>query len=313
MIGAGLKKYAEQNGMKVDSGVAYGALRGYAATFSEGSGYKQLVIATRIADADQKAAFEAALNSVNLTSEFRVGSLNIAPNGINVIFNDTVGTMKKIEAFVDFIIPLLDGHGADKAEICNECGAPILDGGVWILRDGVAAFHVHSACANRVQEKINADNAQRKEEDNGSYASGAVGAVVGSLVGAVVWALVLMLGYMASVVGLLIGFLSEKGYTLLKGKQGKAKIAILVIAVILGVVIGTVGGYVLQVVQVMNEMEIDQSLFAELLEAVFTDSDVQGEMISNLLMGLLFAGLGVFGLLRNQSKMVAGEKIKLLK
>ena len=37
MIGSGLKKLASENGMKVARGVAYGALRGYAATLSEGN------------------------------------------------------------------------------------------------------------------------------------------------------------------------------------------------------------------------------------------------------------------------------------
>lgn len=313
MIGTGLKKYAKENGLKVDSGVAYGSLRGYAATFCEGAGYKQLVIATRFNSEEQKTAFENALNSVNLTSEYRVESLNIAPNGINVIFNDTVGTMKKIEAFVDFIIPLLSQCGAHTADYCNECGTLITDGGVWMLRDGVAAFHVHSACATRVQDNLDAENQQRIEEDTGSYASGAIGAVIGGILGGVVWAIVMMAGYVAALVGLLIGFLAEKGYTLLKGKQGKAKIAILIVAIILGVVIGTAGGYALQIVQVMNEEGLEPELFMDFLVLVLGDSEVQGAMVKDLLMGLVFAGLGVFTLLRNQSRMVAGEKIKLLK
>ena len=39
MIGSGLKKLANENGMKVAHGVAYGSLRSYAATLSEGTLY----------------------------------------------------------------------------------------------------------------------------------------------------------------------------------------------------------------------------------------------------------------------------------
>ena len=38
MIGSALKKMARENGMTVQGGVAYGSLRGFAATLSEGSG-----------------------------------------------------------------------------------------------------------------------------------------------------------------------------------------------------------------------------------------------------------------------------------
>lgn len=47
MIGSGLKKLAKENGLRVSNGVAYGSLRGYAATLSEGSGFKQIVISTK--------------------------------------------------------------------------------------------------------------------------------------------------------------------------------------------------------------------------------------------------------------------------
>ena len=122
-----------------------------------------------------------------------------------------------------------------------------------------------------------------------------------------------MLGYIASIVGLLIGFLAEKGYTLLKGKQGKGKIAVLIVAVIIGVLLGTAAGTCLQVVQVINENEIDMAFFPEIMALVLEDSDVQSEITSNVLMGLLFSGLGVFTLLRNENKKISGEKIKILR
>ena len=66
-----------------------------------------------------------------------------------------------------------------------------------------------------------------------------LGMAAGAALGAVVWAIVLSFGYIASLVGLLIGFLAEKGYSLCKGRQGKGKIAILILAVVFGVVLGT--------------------------------------------------------------------------
>ena len=47
MIGRGIKKLAEEFGLRISSGVAYGSLMGFSSTFSEGSGYKSLVITTK--------------------------------------------------------------------------------------------------------------------------------------------------------------------------------------------------------------------------------------------------------------------------
>ena len=50
MIGSTFKKFAKEHGMQIDKGVAYGSLGGYTATLNEGSGWKQIVFATAIAD-----------------------------------------------------------------------------------------------------------------------------------------------------------------------------------------------------------------------------------------------------------------------
>ena len=57
MVGNGLKKLAKENGMNVDKGVAYGSLRGFTATMSEGSGYKQIVFVTSFADLANRSNF----------------------------------------------------------------------------------------------------------------------------------------------------------------------------------------------------------------------------------------------------------------
>ena len=44
MIGSGLKKYAQEMGLTVESGVAYGWLKDCYVALSEGAGYKRLSI-----------------------------------------------------------------------------------------------------------------------------------------------------------------------------------------------------------------------------------------------------------------------------
>ena len=101
MIGSGLKKLAKENGMNVASGVAYGSLRGYAATLSEGSGYKQIVISTKFADPAKPQELQAMINQKNISREYRVQNLLFTASGIQIIFTDNPGTVKKIVAFID--------------------------------------------------------------------------------------------------------------------------------------------------------------------------------------------------------------------
>lgn len=310
MIGSGLKKFAQDNGMQVANGVAYGSLRCYAATLSEGSGYKQFVVTTKFTDPAKLQELQAQVNQTNVSREYRVQSLTFTADGISIIFSDTVGTMKKIEAFVDWFFPLLSTFGATPADYCSECGGQ-LSGGSWKLINGVA-FHMHESCAEKVRSQIANENETRKQEAEGSYGMGLLGALLGSALGAVVWAFVLLAGYVASIVGLLIGWLAEKGYNLLKGKQGKGKIVILIIAVVLGVVLGVFAADAISVAQLINETEDAVVTYADipafLLALLMTDGEYRTATLSNILLGLLFAGLGVFALLRKAGKEVADTK-----
>lgn len=312
MIGSGLKKFAQENGMQVAHGVAYGAYRGFALTMCEGSGWKRLDFSTRFYDPAAQNALEAKLNEVDLKRTYRVQALEISGRSVAIVFLDNPGTMKKIRAFLDWIMPLLEGSGAAKAEICTECGCQMTADDSWVLIDGVA-HHMHTACKDKVKRELAAEEQQRKEEETGSYLSGAVGALLGALIGAVAWALLLLLGYVASLVGLLIGFLAEKGYNLLKGKQGKGKIVILIIAIILGVVIGNFAADAIDLALAIGSGELYDFTYGDIpsliLFLLVEDAEYLRATLANCGMGLLFAGLGVFGLLRKTKQQVSGISV----
>ena len=314
MIGSGLKKYAQENGLKVAKGVAYGNFRGYAATMSEGSGYKQAIITTKFTQVGADDALLAELNAANIQRTYRVQNLNIAPNGIHVVFTDNPGTMKKIQAFMDWFMPMLDKYGATRWNVCDECGSEVT-AGRWILINGVAHY-LHEACAAKVKSEIAEADQVMREQDTGSYTTGAIGAIVGAALGAVVWAIILIAGYVASLVGLLIGWLSNKGYDLLKGKRGKGKVAILIVAVILGVVLGTLAGYGVGTWNEINTLLAEEGqesmAFAEYMDwfmLFLQDGEFIGYMVKDILLGLLFAGLGVFAMLKRTADDVSGNKV----
>lgn len=315
MIGSGLKKLAAEYGMKVDRGVAYGSLQGFAATMCEGSGWKQISFATTFADPVQKTMFMDAVNAVNVQKTYRVQNLGMGPKVIQVNFQDTIGTMGKIREFLAWFLPLLQQHQASTYNVCPACGT-VVDQGKWMLINGIAYF-MHSSCAEKAVWDVNSENERRDREDAGSYLMGAIGAVLGAMLGAVVWAVVLLGGYVASLVGLLIGWLADKGYKLFRGKKGKGKIAILIIAIILGVVIGTIGAEAISLAQYIDTPEVRDWTHAGiplLLVMLFVEGpEFRAAVLGNIGMGLLFAALGVYWLVIRAGKEVAGEKIAELK
>jgi len=291
MIGSALKKFATENGLKVSNGVAYGSLRGYAVTLSEGAGYKQFVFSADFSDPAGKVRFMdqiATISEATWQKTYSVRNIAVQPKGIRVLFNDTVGTMKKVQVFLDWFIPILEQCGADRADICTHCGAQT-SSGRWYLINGVARY-MHEACAQSVNRQIEQTNEEKKDAIAGSYITGAIGAVIGALVGSLAWAVLQMAGYFASIIGLAMGWLADKGYTLAKGRPGKGKVIVLIAAVLLGVAVGILGGTFLQILQASDGSSLEETMswFGSLL----MDIDFMQELFMDSLLGIL---LGVFG------------------
>lgn len=311
MIGSGFRKLAVEYGLTVDKGVAYGGLQGFAATMSEGAGWKQIIFSVGFADPAQREAFMQEVNQVNVQKTYRVRRMTMAPSAIQVLFNDTVGTLKKIRAFLDWFLPVLQKHQATAWNVCPECGGEVVSG-KWILIEGVA-YYMHEACVQKTRQDIEGDNERRAQEDTGTYFRGAVGAVLGAAAGGAAWAFVLMLGYVASILGLVIGWLADFGYRLLRGKNGKGKVIILIISVIFGVVAGTIGADVITLLQMIGNGELPGFVAGDipalLLTMLVEEPEYRSIMIKNIVMGLLFAALGVYWLVVRTNKEVSGPKI----
>lgn len=312
MIGSGLKKLANENGMQVAQGVAYGDLCGFATTLSEGAGYKLMVITTKFPDEMKRQEVEKALEGRNLMKEFRVQEFSLLDDGIFVNFSDNPGTMKKIRGFVDYFFPLLKESGAYGADVCGECGQPFGGDDAWKLINGTA-YHLHESCARRIQETAQREEEQAKEDDTGSYLTGLVGALLGGIVGAIPWALLLYFGYLASIVGLIIGILANVGYNLCHGKNGKGKVAILVLAALISVLVGTFGADAITIAVMIAGGEAPGYVYADIVPMILMLLAEDGEYLvatlSNLGMGLLFAFLGMWGVLRATHKETADFKM----
>ena len=294
MIGTGLKKLANENGMKVANGLAYGTFRGYSVAFWDGSGTKTMMLSTSIRDVDVKSKFFSRLGQVNYQKEYRVRELTTMDDGIVVVFNDTVGTLKKMDEFFNFFFPILDACGATKADVCSCCGQPF---------DGT-------------ESDTRREEAAAKENDTGNYGMGLLGAFLGAVLGAIVWALIYMLGRVSVVGGLIIALFAVKGYDILHGRQGKGKIAIVLIMSLLGVVLGTFGGETIALIKEIAAGTLPGFVYGDapvlVLALLANEPEYQSVVLNNLGMGVLFAAVGIYFILKKTHRSLKGLVIKEL-
>lgn len=316
MIASGLKKLARKHNMTIDNGVAYGSYYGYATTLHEGSGWKAIEVSCTFPDGQRMAQLQAMLDDRNLRKEYRILQLTLAPNGIHIQFHDTIGTMKKLEAFSEWFFPQLTDYGVTGADICPMCGQPHNSSSEWQLVDGLAV-RLHSTCTQRLQQTEDR-KAQLEAESTAeqSYLTGFIGALLGGLLGAIIWGAVLYWGYYASVVGIAIGLLASKGYDLLGGKQKKGKILIVLLVTIFSVIIGTLGAYEFEFLRLIAAGEVPGAVYADslwMLLSLCLDPEFGPSLLMEIGMGMFYALLGAAVVLLRIHKDTKTFKMKQLK
>jgi len=141
--------------------------------------------------------------------------------------HQVTATNKAIKQMHQFIASAISGIaslGIPPVKTCSHCGKVIESSEVPVrIKDDV--FPMHDNCA----EEAIRQQAWIGEPKKGSLPLGILGAAIAALLGAIPWAVVFALGYIVGYVGLLIGFMVGKGYDLLHGRQGRAKIAIVLL------------------------------------------------------------------------------------
>ena len=155
-------------------------------------------------------------------------------------------------------------------------------------------------------------------QPEGSIAKGCLGAFLGALLGAIASGLISAFTQQASLLlGFLIGFLVAKGYELLKGREGKAKIVIVILAIIFAVVLGEViysvstiemeyrkfPQYFAEEIGIPVE-QIPAELMEELMpgrgevyEAFYNNPETRTATLKDLGISFLFAAIGSIGII----------------
>ena len=165
-------------------------------------------------------------------------------------------------------------------------------------------MEVCDVCHEKLQGAVEEIKAQR--ETTGSYGKGAIGAVLGGIIGIIPWVLIGLLGYIAAISGLLMAWLSYKGYLLLGGKKGRGMVWILVIVLIVFTYVGVMTSEIVAYA-VQGGYDLTSEAFIFMLTAPFSPEG--GGFWGQIALGWLFAGLGSFGLIRKANKEASGKDL----
>ena len=308
MVGTGIKKFAKENNWQIKNGIAFGVYRGYMMSMQEGAGWKSLSIAARLENEDTvKSAYEL-LNDKDIMKDYRITGSQVSATSVYITFLDNPGTMKKMFAFMDSFCDGLDSFGVKGANYCSSCGQELYGSNAVPAVMNDVVFLLHESCMNKDDETMNTIKEEKAKE--GSTLLGSIGAFVGALVGAIPWAVAYYFGWFVGWFGFVIGLAAKKGYELLQGKESRAKGFIVIVATFIGT-------FFAESIALMVGMGIawsQEGIEFYLLDIVYsyfyalvTDSEVLMAVLTDVALGLVFAVLGIWSVVKDIFK-TTGKK-----
>ncbi len=173
--------------------------------------------------------------------------------------------------------------------LCDSCGEPkMLE--VFTLNHSVSMFC--DTCSNKILQAID----EKKKQPN-NYLLGYLGSLVGALAGSIIWIVIGLFGFYASIAGYAIAYASFWGYNFLKGKNSKVGVFMNIANIVLALFFAEYVGFF---IQFMKEFpELDLVSFFSLTPVLLGDTEFLLPILPNLGLGLLFAGLGSFRIIKN--------------
>jgi hypothetical protein len=183
---------------------------------------------------------------------------------------------------------------------------PVTDGLGYTEQEG-RVLEVCDVCHERLQGALGEIKAQR--ETTGSYAKGALGAVLGGVVGVIPWVVIGMLGFVAAISGLIMAWLSYKGYRLLGGKLGRSMVWILIVVLIVFTYVGVMASLYVSIAA--EGYDLVDNAFWLILTLPFVPGGDAGVIWGQIALGWLFAALGSFGLIRKAGREASGKDLSV--
>lgn len=298
MLTARLKKIAAARGYTPTKNFAYGEEGGYTVSLQNvgSASVCHVSVAAAFPSKGSCDSFLAALKARK--REFRLGRIVPYQTGFLI----PVPCNKRfLPAFLDALPGMLRQSGARGSDLCAFCHQQLAPADS-ILVNAYIPCRIHKGCLSTMTEKLaQPQHVNPEEERNNHVGRGLAGALVGGIVGAIPWIIVFYFGYISGWLGLLIGLAAAFGYKLFGGKPCKAKIWIVVFAVIVGVAFGLYGGMFAQV-YAFARTNAPGAQMGDIFSATnyaIANPSYRGTLIYNSILALVLAAVGCVALVRS--------------
>ncbi len=328
------RKLSQETGLHFEDKRIFGWVDGYHVTFTMVLGMMfrfQVYLPANQAlgqEADQEALQKSALLRAEAVRVLEAAAKEYKLNRTASLtgeqfaaieFRTTNKAIKQMGQFIRRAVAGIAGLGIPSVKACSHCGQIMESGEVPVrIKDDV--FPMHDNCA----EEAIRQQAWLGEPKKGSLPLGILGAAAAAILGAIPWAVVFAMGYMASLVGILIGFMVSRGYDLTHGRQGRVKIVIVLLFVLLSVALGQVAGGSYQLSEYYDEVQSELKSYEEMMytktealvfywtEDLWASPQAMQEELGNFGTGVFFALLGCSGMFMQMARDTAAKKPKRL-
>lgn len=278
-----IKDYLVTNfGFKQDGSRAWGEINSHGIISSSNDNYITLKISYYNLEDNQDV--KELLQ--NYEDENRISSFSREEDGVNIFINRDKKDMEYLgDLMKEFTRDL------EKLQLGNTCSNCRKESSPEFIKLNNTILNSCSNCIQKLETAI-----YLKNNRPNNYIYGFIGALLGALIGSSLWIGVGVLGYVTSFGGFVIGFASVKGYEILGGKKTKVTAAIILISILTGVFFAEYVGVMIASFKLDPQWTIP--LWISQTPYLFIEDNLLKDMLPSIGLGLVFAALGSWRLLK---------------
>ena len=295
---SGMTQYGFRN---LNPYLCVGTWKNYAVTlrrFTRQSCYVNLAVRLGKADRQLRKTLREAVKSAGI----KKGVVNnVQANTVMSTFTfDKTGRLADLTDFLGVLTDALRQNGVGPANTCAVTGAPNPDSLCMLQLQNCYGYQPVCAAAVRKEENVLREKVE-ENENNGSYLTGALGALLGALAGVAVNLLtILFLQRIFALLFALVPIFAMFGYKLFKGKTDKAS---LILVIVLSLAAVPVMEFLSTALFFVKDAGAPLKEALHITGDLFFAPEFLSESIPEMLKLLLFMALGVafaWGYMREQ-------------
>ena len=271
MLFYGLRKFARELGLEVQSGVVCGIYERYAVSMWDNVRYKTFSISAKF---DDDLGEKMQMELIELESKYRRSIyIRFWEGALIAKFFTYPETMKQFRACFFDVLSLLNQYDIPDADICPRCGLPMHGQGVWSIYQMSAlqsGIYAHENCMAELELEIkrqmkrkqrHCSSKRGRPNSKARYLPGWIGALAGCILSTIIFIVGMLSegsynnarrGAAACCGGLIV----KIGYDMTGGIHGKKRSLTIVTMTIMSIVLGIFGFFIIQNAIEMNHLQM---------------------------------------------------------